>query len=234
MNDSFPGRCGWEGSQSLIGDFLMAKKEEKAEKEKAEKKASHKAEKHSKKAEKPKAEKEKAEKPAKKAEKEMAEKEAVLEENEDPLEEEGEKKPVRKKPKKPAKPRKVFAEKAPKDLVETIVKLANEGKTASEIGIILKDLHNVGSVHKLAGKKITQILKENSLEPKMPEDMMNLIRKSVTLREHLDRNKKDMSAKRGLMLTVSKIRALEKYYKKNGKLPLTWRYTPEKAALLAK
>ncbi len=43
-----------------------------------------------------------------------------------------------------------------------------------------------------------------------------------------------MSAKRGLMLTVSKIRALEKYYKKKGKLPMQWRYSAETAALLAK
>ena len=212
-----------------------AEKEEKAKhakkeaREKTEKSHEETKEKHAKKEE----AEEKTGKDQKEGKKEKPFEENEEEEKEEPkkIHRESEEKPRKRKPKKP---KKVYAEKAPKDLVKTILQLANEGKTASEIGIILKDQHNIGSAHKLTGKKVTQILKENNLEPKIPEDLMSLIRKSVNLREHMEKNKKDMSAKRGLMLTVSKIRALEKYYKKQGKLPLAWRYSAEKAALLAK
>lgn len=195
----------------------MAKKEAKEEKATEEKATEKMAEK---------------EEPSKEVEKPTkAEKEEKPEEA-SKKEEFGEEKPAKKK--KPKKQKKVYVEKAPKELTETIVHLANEGKTTSEIGMLLREQHNIGKVAKITGKKITQILEENKLGPKIPEDLMNLIRKSVALRDHMEKNKKDMSAKRGLMLTVSKIRALEKYYKKKGKLPLTWRYTAEKAALLAK
>ena len=120
------------------------------------------------------------------------------------------------------------------EINEAIVHLANEGHSASEIGMILRDQYGIPKVGKVTGKKLGAILKENTLAPAIPEDLMSLIRKSVSLRSHMERNKKDMSAKRGLMLTVSKIRALEKYYKKKGKLPMQWRYSPETAALLAK
>jgi ribosomal protein S15P/S13E len=52
--------------------------------------------------------------------------------------------------------------------------------------------------------------------------------------KHMDSNTKDNTAKRGYQLTVSKIRRLAKYYKRNRKLPEDWRYTPEKAKLLVK
>jgi len=123
---------------------------------------------------------------------------------------------------------------SPKELEALIVKLAKKGESPSRIGTILRDQYGIPKVGKVIGKKLVEILKENELAPAIPEDLMSLIRKSVTLRSHMDKNKKDMSAKRGLMLTVSKIRALEKYYKKKGKLPMKWRYSPETAALLAK
>ena len=44
--------------------------------------------------------------------------------------------------------------------------------------------------------------------------------------------KKDMTAKRGLILTESKIRRLIKYYHNTGRLPLDWKYTREGAKLL--
>ena len=127
-----------------------------------------------------------------------------------------------------------FVELKHEEIVEAIVHLANEGHSQSEIGMILRDQYGIPKVAKVTGKKIGEIMQLQNLMQQIPEDLMNLIRKSVALREHLAKNRKDMSAKHGLMLTVSKIRALERYYKKKGRLPMQWRYSPETAALLAK
>ena len=115
-----------------------------------------------------------------------------------------------------------------------IVSLANAGHGPSQIGIILRDEHGIKDFNELAGKSIQQILEEHKLLGDMPEDMLNLIRKSVTLQNHMNKNKKDYSAKRGYQLTVSKIRRLGKYYSKKGRLASDWRYSPEQAALLVK
>jgi len=242
----------------------MATKAGKKEAVKAEEeKASHKAEKKEKpaeKKEKPEAEEKEAEKPKaeekpakeekagrKQAEKEKpARKEEAEEkhaEKREPTrkhehagrEEHAERRHRKEKPKKGKALRKEnFVELKPAELTEAILHLANEGHSASEIGMILRDQYGIPKVSKVTGKKLAAILQENKLLPHVPEDLMNLIRKSVALRDHLAKNNKDMSAKHGLILTVSKIRALEKYYKQKGKLPMQWRYSPETAALLAK
>ena len=114
------------------------------------------------------------------------------------------------------------------------VSLANAGHTPSEIGLILRDEHNVKDFTELTGTTIQKVLGEHKLLGEIPEDMLNLIKNSVKLYNHLDKNKKDFSAKRGYIITVSKIRRLTVYYSKKGKLPKGWRYTPESAALLVK
>ena len=162
-------------------------------------------------------------------EEEMSLEEAVSGETEGHVEHE-----KNRRPKKGKHQKRDFVELKPAEITEAIVHLANEGHSASEIGMILRDQYGVPMVGKAMGKKLCAILREHSLLPPIPDDMMSLIRKSVTLREHLAKNKKDMSAKRGLMLTVSKIKALEKYYKQKGVLPMEWRYSAETASLLAK
>ncbi|MFH1391500.1 MAG: 30S ribosomal protein S15 [Candidatus Diapherotrites archaeon] len=127
-----------------------------------------------------------------------------------------------------------WVEYKPAEIEQIIIELANTGLTASEIGITLRDQYGIPSVHKLSGKKIEQILEKNKLGSDIPRDMLNLIKKSVKLTKHMEKNKKDMTSKRGYQLTVSKIRRLTKYYVKKGKLAKDWRYTPEKAALLVK
>jgi small subunit ribosomal protein S15 len=119
----------------------------------------------------------------------------------------------------------------PKEVELLIVKHAKEGLSSSEIGINLRDKFGVPSVKELTGKKITKILSEKKLLPKLPEDMLNLIKRAIALREHLEQNKKDMGAKRGLEITESKIRKLMKYYKENNKLNQDWKYNPKNAKL---
>ena len=61
---------------------------------------------------------------------------------------------------------------------------------------------------------------------------MALLRKSIMLKKHLEANKKDESAKRGLTLTDSKVKRLVKYYKHTSRIPQNWKYDPEKVKIM--
>ena len=120
----------------------------------------------------------------------------------------------------------------PNEIELLIAKLAKEGKTSSQIGLFLRDVYGIPNIKQISGKSITAILKEKNLLSKIPEDLMALIKRSITLRKHLESNKHDMPAKRGLELTESKIRKLVKYYKKTKKLEKDWKYDQDKIRLL--
>ncbi len=118
-----------------------------------------------------------------------------------------------------------------KEIELLITKLVKEGKSTSQIGIILRDTYGVPSTKVITKKTITQILRDKKLLSEIPEDLLALIRKSIAVNKHLEVNKKDEAAKRGLTLTESKIRKLIKYYKKTGRLPSEWRYDPKRAGM---
>lgn len=115
---------------------------------------------------------------------------------------------------------------------ERVVKLAKEGKATAEIGIILRDQYGIPSAKQSTKKKILEILEGNKLTPKIPEDLMNLLKKAMNLREHLSTNKKDLHNQRALRLIEAKVKRLAKYYVNEKKLPESWKYTPERAKLL--
>jgi len=118
------------------------------------------------------------------------------------------------------------------EIEKLVIKLAKEGNSTPTIGLILRDQFGVPSVEKITGKTISEIMKENNLYPELPEDLFNLLKQAVDLRNHLEKNKKDYTSKRGLELLESKIRRLVKYYVREKMLPEDWRYSPEKAKLL--
>jgi len=120
------------------------------------------------------------------------------------------------------------------EIEELILKLRKEGNSTSMIGIILRDQYGIPDVKVVTGKKITKILEDHGQELEYPEDLMNLIRKAVNIRDHLNENPKDLHTRRGLRIIESKIRRLVKYYVKEGVLPEGWRYEPRSAALLVK
>ena len=119
-----------------------------------------------------------------------------------------------------------------KEIEQIIVKLAKQGKSQSDIGMILRDTYGVPSVRDLLKKKLHKILEENKLLPKLPEDLSYLIKNEIKIIKHMDRNKKDMHAKRGLLLNESKINRLSKYYKRIGRLPQSWTYDRKQAEIL--
>ena len=117
----------------------------------------------------------------------------------------------------------------PKEVEMLIVKLAKEGDTSSKIGAILRDTYGIPDVRLLCKKKIYKIMEEKGIKQEIPEDLIALIKRAVSIRKHLEENKKDEVAHRGLTLTESKIKRLVKYYKKSGKLVSEWKYEPERA-----
>ncbi|MEM5820243.1 MAG: 30S ribosomal protein S15 [Candidatus Aenigmatarchaeota archaeon] len=126
-----------------------------------------------------------------------------------------------------------FKPKYSKEEVEKLViKLAKEGYMPSMIGLILRDSYGIPNVKEIVGKSILQILEKNDIKLEIPEDLLNLMKRAVKLREHLSIHKKDKSSQRGLILIESKIRSLEKYYKRVGKLPKDWKYEPETAKII--
>lgn len=115
-----------------------------------------------------------------------------------------------------------------------IVKLAKEGKTPSQIGLTLRDSYGIPDVKATTKKQVAQILKEKNAMMKLPEDLTALLRHVVALTKHLEKNKQDMSAERGMIITEAKIGRLVKYYKKSKVLPETWKYERENVQLLLK
>ena len=53
----------------------------------------------------------------------------------------------------------------------------------------------------------------HSLAPELPEDLYFLIKKAVSCRKHLERNRKDKDGKFRLILVESRIHRLARYYK---------------------
>ncbi len=119
------------------------------------------------------------------------------------------------------------------EVEQLVIELAKRGFSPSMIGIILRDQYGIPLIKPILGKTITKILEEHDLAPQIPEDLMNIIRKAVRIRKHLEEHPKDLSAKRGLNLVESKIHRLVKYYKRVGKLPQDFVYTPEAFSMLA-
>ncbi len=120
------------------------------------------------------------------------------------------------------------------EIINKVVELAKEGYTSAMIGTILRDQYGVPDVKLMTGKRIGKILKENGMEPQVPEDLMALMRKAVRINNHLQSHPRDLGNRRGLQLVESKIRRLMKYYKKVGKLPEDWKYSIKDAELLVR
>lgn len=122
----------------------------------------------------------------------------------------------------------------PNEVEALIIKLANEGKTPSQIGLTLRDSYGIPDVKATLKKQVLQILKEKSLAGKLPEDLTSLLRRVVDLVKHIEKNHKDETARRGLIITESKIGRLAKYYKRSKVLPDSWKYERENVQLLLK
>eukprot|EP00178_Gracilaria_changii_P028014 TRINITY_DN9438_c1_g1_i1.p1 TRINITY_DN9438_c1_g1~~TRINITY_DN9438_c1_g1_i1.p1 ORF type:complete len:152 (-),score=26.86 TRINITY_DN9438_c1_g1_i1:168-623(-) len=115
--------------------------------------------------------------------------------------------------------------------VETqVCKLARKGLTPSQIGVILRDSHGVPQVKSVTGNKILRLLKKNALAPSLPEDLYCLMKKAVSVRKHLEKNRKDKDAKFRIILIESRIHRLARYYKRTRQVPPNWKYDAANAS----
>jgi len=121
---------------------------------------------------------------------------------------------------------------SPSGAVDLIIKLAKKGLTPSQIGVTLRDQHGIPQTRFLTGKKILRILKKHGCAPSLPEDLYNLIKKAVSIRKHLERNRKDTDSKFRLILVESRIHRLTRYFRETGRIAPNWRYDSSTASAL--
>lgn len=137
------------------------------------------------------------------------------------------------KSRKPA-PQDIRVEAERSAVEELIGKYAKQGLGAAQIGQALKDKHKVLYVRPVIGKRLVKYIDEKGLGTALPYDLTNLMKKAVNMRKHISKNKQDVHNTTRLHRVESKIWRLSKYYKGTGRLPGTWVYDPEQAALMIK
>ena len=120
------------------------------------------------------------------------------------------------------------------EIEKIVVKLANEGKSSANIGLILRDQYGIPDIKKVTKKNISQIMRDNEAYPPLPEDLIDLMRRATSVRKHLESHKRDKHSRRGLNLIESKINRLTKYYKRKKLIPRDWKYEPEKAKIIVR
>lgn len=132
-----------------------------------------------------------------------------------------------------------YKRKAPKwitmnsqSVTELIVKLAKKGLTPSQIGVLLRDQHGIPQVRFLTGRKILRILKKNGSAPEIPEDLYCMIKRALTIRKHMEKNRKDKDSKYRLILIESRIHRLTRYYRRTKQVAPNWRYDYTTASAL--
>merc|ERR1739848_639193 len=118
------------------------------------------------------------------------------------------------------------------EIVDSIVKLSKKGYRPSAIGVHIRDQYGVAQSKYVTGNKILRVLKAQGLAPDLPEDLYFLIKKAVTMRKHLERNRKDKHGKFRLILVESRIHRLARYYKTKNVLAPTWKYDSATASAL--
>lgn len=112
-----------------------------------------------------------------------------------------------------------------------MVRLGKEGLSPSKVGLRLRDEYGIPLVRPIAGRKITEVLREGGIKTTLPEDLNNLLIRAKGLQGHLRIHTADRKNVRSLELLEAKVHQLSKYYKREGKLPPTWKYSAVVAQL---
>ena len=76
------------------------------------------------------------------------------------------------------------------EVLKQIEALAKKGYKPSQIGVILRDNFAIPQSRMITGAKILRILKKKGLAPEIPEDLYCLMKRAVTVRKHIEKNKK--------------------------------------------
>ena len=105
------------------------------------------------------------------------------------------------------------------ELEKAIIDMGKKEMTPSKIGLALQKEYGIKSE-----KKIRKILESAKIKSEIPEDLDALIKRAELLKKHLQKNKMDKVAERGLQITHALINSKSKYFKKKGILPKDWSY----------
>lgn len=72
-----------------------------------------------------------------------------------------------------------FVKRSADDIKDLIKESAKKGLQPSKIGLILRDNYGIGLVNHYTGSRISHILRNEGLAPKLPEDLYFLIKRAV-------------------------------------------------------
>lgn len=120
------------------------------------------------------------------------------------------------------------------DITKLVVEYAKKGMHQAQIGQTLKEKHNVPYIKQIYGKRLKTVLSESGFKSELPQDLLDLLKRSVTLRTHLEKNHNDVHNRTALSRVEAKIWRLSNYYRRTHALPSDWSYDPAKVALLIK
>lgn len=120
------------------------------------------------------------------------------------------------------------------EITKLIVDYAKQGMHQAQIGQTLKEKHNVPYIRQIYSKRLNVVLKENGFKFEIPQDLLDLLKRAITLRRHIEKNHNDVHNKTALARVEAKIWRVSNYYKDNKVLPSDWKYDPEKVALIIK
>ena len=112
----------------------------------------------------------------------------------------------------------------PEQIGKLVVEMNKEGLNASQIGIKLRDEHAISSIKSVTGKNMKGFMEENGINQEIPEDLEALVKRALSLQNHLKSNKGDRKNVRSLELLEAKVHRLSKYYKKTNVIPKNWKY----------
>lgn len=112
----------------------------------------------------------------------------------------------------------------PEQIGKLVVEMNKEGLNASQIGIKLRDEHAISSIKSVTGKNMKGFMEDNGINQEIPEDLEALVKRALSLQNHLKSNKGDRKNVRSLELLEAKVHRLSKYYKKKNVIPKNWKY----------
>ena len=112
----------------------------------------------------------------------------------------------------------------PEQIGKLVVEMNKEGLNASQIGIKLRDEHAISSIKSVTGKNMKGFMEDNGISQEIPEDLEALVKRALSLQNHLKSNKGDRKNVRSLELLEAKVHRLSKYYKKKNIIPKNWKY----------
>ena len=122
----------------------------------------------------------------------------------------------------------------PEEIENRIIELAKQGLSSAMIGTTLRDTYGIPSTKLIIKQKISEVMKRENLYPQFPEDFRILVSRAILLRRHLDAHPKDLHSKYCLQKLESKIRRLQKYYIRIGRIPKSFKYDPKAAATIVR